>query len=91
MLLATLPAVSKVDPHLGVAGDFWRFTVASCARLFGDVFGADNVTIRAHGNVFAGIAFLAGLAREDLSAGKLDVEDELFPVLITVRAVKRRS
>ena len=91
VLLATLPAVSRVDPHLGVAGDFWRFTVASCARLFGDVFGADNVTVRAHGNVLAGIAFLTGLAREDLKDRKLDVDDDLYPVLITVRAVKRRS
>jgi SAM-dependent methyltransferase len=89
VLLATVPAVSKVDAHAGVAGDHWRFTYASCSRLFGDAFGLEHVTVKAHGNVLAAIAFLEGLAREDLSDRELDVEDELFPVLITVRAVKR--
>jgi SAM-dependent methyltransferase len=85
--LATVPSLSRLDPNGGT--DFWRFTAESCSRLFGDAFGLDHVTVKAHGNVLAAIAFLEGLAREDLSDRELDVEDELFPVLITVRAVKR--
>jgi SAM-dependent methyltransferase len=89
VLLATLPSVSKIDRTAGVGGDFWRFTSASCTRLFGDVFGEGNVAIEAHGNLLAAIAFLTGLAREDLTDRELDVRDELFPVVVTVRGVKR--
>lgn len=88
VLLATVPAVSKIDRSAGVQGDFWRFTRASCARLFGEVFGEDNITVQAHGNVLAAIGFLAGLAREDLTDKELDVQDDFFPVLVTARAVK---
>ena len=87
VVLATLPALSRLDPSGGT--DFGRFTAASCERLFGAVFGAGNVTVTAKGNVLAAIAFLAGLAAEELSQRELDVEDELFPLLVTVRAVKR--
>lgn len=89
VLLATVPAVSKIDRTAGVEGDFWRFTPASCERLFGEVFGDDNVTVKGHGNVLSAVAFLTGLAREDLTDRELDVRDELFPVVVTVRSVKR--
>jgi SAM-dependent methyltransferase len=91
VLLATVPAVSKVDRHAGVDGDFWRFTTASCRRLFGDVFVEGHVEVRAYGNVLAAIGFLSGLAREELTDAELDVEDQLFPVLIGVRATKAQA
>jgi SAM-dependent methyltransferase len=89
VLLATVPAVSKIDPNAGVERDFWRFTAASGRRLFATVFGEAQVDVRAYGNVLAAIGFLAGLAREDLSDAELDVQDGLFPVLIAIRAEKR--
>jgi hypothetical protein len=91
VLLATVPAVSRVDRHAGVDGDFWRFTSASCTRLFGGIFGEGRVEVEVFGNVLAAIGFLTGLAREDLSDPELDVVDELFPVLVGVRAVKARA
>jgi len=39
VLLVTVPIVSRIVPRYGLATDYWRFTPASCARLFGDVFG----------------------------------------------------
>ena len=89
VLLATVPAVSRVDGAAGVEGDFWRFTHASCTRLFGDVFSLENIRVTAHGNVLAAIAFLTGLAAEELSYDELREHDELFPVLLTMRGVKR--
>ena len=37
-------------------------TPLSAARLFGDVFGPDNVEVRAFGNVLSSVAFLEGMA-----------------------------
>jgi SAM-dependent methyltransferase len=91
VLLATVPAVSKIDRHASVDGDFWRFTAGSCRRLFADVFNEGTVEVHAYGNVLAAIGFLTGLAREELTGAELDLEDELFPVLIGVRAVKAQE
>jgi hypothetical protein len=88
VLLATVPIVARIAPRYGLTTDYWRFTPASCARLFGDVFGAEQVTVSTHGNVFAGVAFLRGAALEEVPRRKLDVHDPYFPILATVRAVR---
>ena len=88
VLLATVPAVSRVAYRLEVAPDYWRFTAAACSKLFGDVFGPDRVTVRAHGNVLTCIAFLAGMAVEELRRTELETDDPLFPLIVTIRAVK---
>jgi hypothetical protein len=41
--------------------------------------------------VLASIAFLAGLAAEELSRRELEIDDPDFPVLVTVRAAKSGS
>ncbi len=89
VLLATLPAVSRISKGAGVEGDYWRFTSASAQQLFGEAFGAENVTVQTYGNVLTAISFLAGLATEDLSRRELDELDPYFPVIIAVRAQKR--
>ncbi len=45
--------------------------------------------MRAHGNVLTSIAFLTGMAREELSPRELDTCDDNFPLILTIRAVKR--
>lgn len=89
--LVTLPSVSRVAPRGGLTNEYWRFTAASCAALFGSVFGVDQIQITSYGNVSSAIAFLAGMAREELSPQQLDGHDEYFPLLLAVRAVKRSS
>jgi SAM-dependent methyltransferase len=89
VLLATMPAVSRLAYWPEIAPDYWRFTAAACSRLFGEAFGPDHVSVRAHGNVLTCIAFLAGMAREELKRAELDIDDPLFPLIVTVRAVKR--
>ena len=79
VLLATVPAVSRVAYPPEVAPDYWRFTAAACSKLFGEAFGPDQVTVRAHGNVLTCIAFLAGMALEELKRAELDADDPLFP------------
>jgi SAM-dependent methyltransferase len=89
VLLVTVPAVSRVVPEYGLKADYWRFTAASCASLFGKAFGAQQVTLRSYGNVLTAIAFLTGMAYEELSRRELDTNDEYFPVIVAVCAIRQ--
>jgi SAM-dependent methyltransferase len=88
VLLATVPAVSRIPPENGLTIDYWRLTVASCTLLFGEAFGPSQVKVRSYGNVLTAGAFLIGLAHEELSRRKINVNDEYFPVIIAVHAIK---
>jgi len=52
------------------------------------VFLQGRVSVAAHGNVVAAVAFLHGLAAEDLRPEELDYHDADYELLITVRAIK---
>jgi SAM-dependent methyltransferase len=85
--LCSVPSIIRVDPHADV--DLWRFTLASCRMLFEPAFGSGQVEVAGHGNLVVASAFLAGAAAEDLSAARRAPNDPRFPIVITVRAVKR--
>ena len=89
VLLCTVPALSqtsRVDRERW--GDWWRFTSASMRRLLGEVYGADNVTVTAHGNARVAASFLYGLAVEDLDPTALGADDDEYELVITARAVR---
>ena len=88
-LLCTVPVVSRIDRR-ELVSEYWRLTAAGCSRLFGDVFSPANVAVRPRGNVLAAVAFLIGMAAEELSARELEQDDPFFPVVVTVRATKAR-
>ncbi len=89
VLLATFPGICQISRYdMDRWGDYWRFTSLSARRLFEEVFPAGNVTIEVYGNVLAAIAFLHGLAAEELKQEELDYPDPDYEVLITARAVK---
>lgn len=88
VVLLTVPGISRIDRGEWGAAWFWSLTPVAITRLFGAVFGADNVRVESHGNVFAATAFLQGLAVEDVDSAKLDVHDPCFPVIVAVRARK---
>jgi hypothetical protein len=90
VMLVTVPCVSRIVPRFGLEGDYWRFTAASCRRLFGEIFGAERVTVTTMGNVGAATAFLMGLAAEEVPRRVLDEHDPYFPILVGVRSVKGR-
>ena len=91
VLLVTVPGLTKrVNPEVSYSdSDYWRFTPASCARLFGTVFGDGNVEVESFGNVLTSIAFLSGMAQEELSESDLAHHDDLYPLIVATRAVKR--
>lgn len=88
-LLCTVPVVSRID-RLQLGSEYWRLTAAACSRLFGDVFPPNSVVIRGRGNVLAAVAFLVGMAAEELKARELERDDPFFPVVVTARATKGR-
>lgn len=92
VLLATVPGISQISRYdMDRWGDYWRFTDASVQRLFGDIFGAENVTITTYGNVLVACAFLHGLAAHELKQEELDYHDPDYQVLIAVRAVRMKE
>jgi SAM-dependent methyltransferase len=88
ILLCTVPSVSRISRRT-LHTEYWRFTTAGCALLFGQVFGEGRVQVKSCGNVLSAIAFLTGMAAEELSSIELEETDPYFPVLITIRAQKR--
>jgi len=89
ILLATVSGISKISRHdMDRWGHNWAFTTCSAEHLFHEFFPKQNVKIESHGNVLAAIAFLHGVASEELNRQKLDYPDPDYQVLITIRAVK---
>jgi SAM-dependent methyltransferase len=86
-LLCTVPSVSRIA-RLELESEYWRLTPAACSRLFGDVFAGGDVGVKAHGNVLTAVAFLVGMAAEELTRSELDHNDPFFPLLVTIRATK---
>jgi glycosyltransferase involved in cell wall biosynthesis len=88
VLLLTSPGITQVE-H-GVRGNawLWAFTHESVRRLLEEVFPSSNVHVEDHGNVFAAVAFLHGLALQEVSTDALDHRDSVYQLIIAARAVK---
>ena len=90
VVLATFAGISQISRFdMDRWGDYWRLTSLSAARLFGQVFGPERVTVNPHGNVLAAVALLQGLASHELSPRERDTNDRDYEVLITVRATRK--
>jgi SAM-dependent methyltransferase len=85
VLLVTVPGIASLD---GTRPDYWRFTVDGCKSLFGSIFGPEQLQVQSYGNVLSAVAFLMGMAQEELSTRELDVVDHAYPVIVAIRAVK---
>jgi SAM-dependent methyltransferase len=87
--LVTVSGISKISRYdMDRWGHYWSFTTRSMQQLFEASFPAAGVDVEAYGNVLAAIAFLHGLASEELASEELDYIDPDYELLITVRAVK---
>jgi len=88
-VLASVSGIAQIAPdEMKYCGDYWRFTSLSLMRLFQEAFPADCITVESHGNVLAAVAFLHGLAVEELSAEELDRRDPNFELTVLLKAVK---
>jgi SAM-dependent methyltransferase len=89
VLLTTGSGIAQISRYdMDHWGDYWRFTSASMRKLFMTVFPEPNIHIVAYGNVLTAIAFLHGLASEDLSQVDLDYHDQDYELLLGVRSQK---
>jgi SAM-dependent methyltransferase len=89
VLLVTAAGISQICRYdMNHWGDYWRFTSLSMRVLLEREFEAQSIDVRSHGNVLAAVAFLHGLAQEDLTAQELERQDPDYEVIITARAVK---
>jgi|SRR5437762_2611472 len=87
IVLCTVPAVSRIARGT-LDSEYWRLTALGCERLFSEAFVGGAVEARAYGNVLTAVAFLMGMAAEELSSRELDQVDPFFPVLVTLKATK---
>lgn len=87
VLLVTVPAVAKLDHDLAHV-ERWRFLPRGFERMIMRACPAANVATGAYGNLVATIAFLHGIAAEELRAGEIDVHDALYPLVTWARAEK---
>lgn len=89
VLLATVSGMAKISREdFDLWGEYWRFTSLSARLLFEEAFPSEHVTVHSYGNVLSAIAFLEGLASQDLKRKELDANDPDFEILIAIRAVK---
>jgi peptidoglycan/xylan/chitin deacetylase (PgdA/CDA1 family) len=89
VVLATLPCASRVCLEYGEGADLWRVTPDGARVLFESVFGA-HVQHTAYGNVLTNVAFMHGLACEELNDADFAPADPYNPTLVGVRARKPR-
>jgi SAM-dependent methyltransferase len=86
--LLTVPGIKKSRDEKGSFGDYWSFTSLSARGLLEELYTPPQVSIQAYGNVLAAIAFLHGIAAEELRRDELDFCDPAYEVLVGARAIK---
>lgn len=87
--LLTVPGIAKTTgDREGRWGSQWSFTSLSARRLFEETFAGGSVEVTSYGNVLAAVAFLHGLAAEELTREELEHRDPAYEVVVAVRARK---
>jgi SAM-dependent methyltransferase len=89
VLLMTVPGITLV-PTTSVWGHtwYWAFTELAVRRMLEEVFEPSRVAIDSRGNVLTAMAFLHGLAAQELTPREFAAADPEFPVILAARARK---
>jgi hypothetical protein len=88
-LLVTVPCISRIERKTP-ATDLWRYTPKGLELLIARSCPDANIVSEGRGNVLAAVAFLMGLAAQDLSESELLEEDPFFPLLVCATVTKPR-
>jgi SAM-dependent methyltransferase len=91
VLLLTSHGISKIGRRLGRDdwGEYWHLTTQSLEALMHETFPGADTGIVSFGNVMSAVAYLHGLATEELAESELNYLDPDFEVIVAARAVKR--
>jgi SAM-dependent methyltransferase len=87
ILLLTVPALGRHDARKGFDHDRWRLTRTGLELLLAELPGARS-TVTSYGNVLSCVAFLYGLAAEELRSDELETSDLEFPLIVAARVQK---
>jgi SAM-dependent methyltransferase len=88
VVLATVPGISQVERGRWRDRWCWSFTTTAAQRTFQAHFAAGDVAVEQHGSVLSAVAFLEGVASQELTESELAAADPAYPVLVAVRAIK---
>jgi SAM-dependent methyltransferase len=91
VLLATAPGIGQIGSDRWATTWCWGFTPLSATRLLSQRFPEANIEVTSMGNVLAAVAFLHGLAADELDASELAVQDPAYPLVVLMRATKPSS
>jgi SAM-dependent methyltransferase len=87
VLLITLPGITRADPeHTG--GDRWRVTPAGLNTLLARTCSGARREVAGYGNLITAVAFLMGLAADELEDSELNAADPCFTVAVCARVEK---
>lgn len=84
VMLVTVPSIAKLDHHLGEV-ETWRFLPRGLSALVERSCPGAEVQVGSDGNVLTAVAFLMGVAAEELRDSELAHADSDYPVVVTAR------
>jgi SAM-dependent methyltransferase len=85
--LITAPCTSRVDPD-AADDDRWRFTPAGLETLLRRAGEWVELEVTGYGNLTTSVAFLMGMAGEELRRREFDELDRFYPLVVCARARK---
>jgi SAM-dependent methyltransferase len=88
VLLVSVPGITRSDPD-HVKADRWRFTPAGLDTLLAGTCSKGVREVTGYGNLTSAMAFLLGLAAEELEESELTAMDPHFTVSVCARVEKR--
>jgi SAM-dependent methyltransferase len=91
VLLVCVPGISRLDPGPGPERDLYRFSPAGLAGTLRATLPTAEQRTVGYGNLLAAVAFLYGIAAEELRPEELAAYDPHYPVLAAARVVKPAS
>jgi SAM-dependent methyltransferase len=90
VLLVSVPGITRSDPD-HVNADRWRFTPAGLDTLLAGTCSSGLREVTGYGNLTSAVAFLMGLAAEELKESELHAPDPHFIVSVCARVEKATS
>ena len=87
VLLISVPGITRSDPDQAKA-DRWRFTPSGLDTLLARTCSGGRRAVVGYGGLTSAVAFLMGLAAEELEESELNLTDPHFPVVVCARVEK---